>query len=109
MYHFACYRGENTMPTFLRAPMTHMTPRSARCHHYLINLQLATIAMYTAFNMLCITDYVECMWALCRPDCGSPGSCIAPNMCRCPGGVEAPSCFPGGGGGGGGYYPYLQL
>ncbi|XP_050679493.1 fibrillin-1-like isoform X1 [Leptidea sinapis] len=47
-----------------------------------------------------------CVVPLCRPDCGSPGSCIAPNMCRCPGGVEAPSCFPGGGGGGGGYYPY---
>ncbi|GBP21744.1 Fibrillin-1 [Eumeta japonica] len=38
---------------------------------------------------------------VCRPDCG-PGSCVAPNMCRCSDGVEAPNC----GGGGGGYYPY---
>ncbi|XP_037874370.1 fibrillin-1 isoform X2 [Bombyx mori] len=41
-----------------------------------------------------------CIVPLCRPDCGSPGACIAPNICRCPGGVEAPSC------GNGGLYPY---
>lgn len=40
--------------------------------------------------------------AVCRPDCGSPGACVAPNMCRCAGGVEAPSCGPGGGS----LYPY---
>ncbi|XP_059048005.1 von Willebrand factor C and EGF domain-containing protein-like [Achroia grisella] len=41
-----------------------------------------------------------CVVPLCRPDCGSPGgspgACIGPNMCRCPGGVEAPSCNPNG-------------
>ncbi|KAJ8714767.1 hypothetical protein PYW07_002992 [Mythimna separata] len=41
-----------------------------------------------------------CIVPLCRPDCGSPGACVAPNMCRCASGVEAPSC------GGGGLYPY---
>ncbi|XP_037292481.1 fibrillin-2 isoform X3 [Manduca sexta] len=41
-----------------------------------------------------------CLVPICRPDCGSPGACIAPNMCRCPGGMEAPSC------GVGGMYPY---
>lgn len=43
-----------------------------------------------------------CLVPICRPDCGSgTGSCVAPNMCRCPGGVEAPSC-----GGAGGFYPH---
>ncbi|CAH2049014.1 unnamed protein product, partial [Iphiclides podalirius] len=42
-----------------------------------------------------------CVVPICRPDCGSPGSCVAPNMCRCPNGIEAPSC-----GNGGGFYPY---
>ncbi|KPI97051.1 Fibrillin-1 [Papilio xuthus] len=42
-----------------------------------------------------------CVVPICRPDCGSPGSCVAPNMCRCPNGIEASSC-----GGGGGLYPY---
>ncbi|XP_028171170.1 fibrillin-1-like [Ostrinia furnacalis] len=42
-----------------------------------------------------------CVVPICRPDCGpGPGSCVAPNMCRCPGGVEAPSCANGG------LYPY---
>ncbi|XP_061719868.1 fibrillin-2-like isoform X1 [Cydia pomonella] len=41
-----------------------------------------------------------CVVPLCRPDCGSPGACIAPNMCRCPSGVEAPTCLQGGA------YPY---
>ncbi|XP_053611318.1 fibrillin-2-like isoform X2 [Plodia interpunctella] len=42
-----------------------------------------------------------CVVPLCRTDCGSPGACIGPNMCRCPGGVEAPSCNPNG-------YPYMN-
>ncbi|CAG9791106.1 unnamed protein product [Diatraea saccharalis] len=37
-----------------------------------------------------------CVVPLCRPDCGSPEFCIAPNMCRCPNGIEAPSCNSGG-------------
>ncbi|XP_026325907.1 fibrillin-2-like isoform X2 [Hyposmocoma kahamanoa] len=41
-----------------------------------------------------------CVVPICRPDCGSQGgACIAPNMCRCPGGIEASTCTPGG------YYP----
>ncbi|KAI8434518.1 hypothetical protein MSG28_012522 [Choristoneura fumiferana] len=58
----------------------------------------------TALDLISFKDYItrSSYRTLCRPDCGSPGACVAPNMCRCPGGMEAPSCLPGGGG----LYPY---